>query len=365
MRAERAFREPVGQPEEQPAEQNPDLEELKKRMWSATTESERSQLRAEMDKIIDARNAELDAQEEREREELRSFGRESRELRERYEPSPESVSLTETVKRRDAAKLANARKVLAAVIGSDLGRKISPDDARVEAVMHDISPYDLDQKRLAAVAEAQSAPKELAPWDMSEEETMLFGKESGDKLKSSDWSFVRDNGRDALTYIASYSGLDRKQLNQVWEEMEKSQNYKDILNLIKRESTVALPTKAEVEQELQNFVAEEKGKAIDFFKQKEAENKEGYESLVKVLKSYRPDMQFPNYDQAVRLSEMAINRIEKNNFGLTEDNDTSEQHDPVILELADRYQMLVRNGEMLQELRQAADDEQAEQKKVG
>jgi len=252
-----------------------------------------------------------------------------------------------------------------------------------------------DLRRIIAQAEG----KEVF---LSQEPTSDFKAETAEAQPS--WSFERDNGWDALAYIASYSDLDRPQLDKLWLRMETGQllpedlnllvlregksndigdsqaavqKWKDMLaagievptsqlNALKREvwlsyikdhSSLVVTSERMLQAELQGYL---RGSGLEnktaevFLSAKEAENKAEYQRLIELLQSYQPDLHLPDYEQAVNQPDSAINQAQRNSFGIRRQGEGLS--DPLLLELWDRYHMLVTTGEIIDDVRHSVQE---------
>ena len=339
----------------------------------------------------------------------------------KQEPHPGYFeSLVESVKEREAAERAlqldteakqvkarGKRALQSARLESDFGRRLTPGEKAVLLPPQQESDYR--EKLAVAVAEAKNEAAGTFP-----------SKEvKGELQPSREWEWSKDGGRAALEYVLQYSDLDEEtwakfearldpdslrpsdfkrllpkeklpdfqqkgvaaledSLDEAVEDLkdgsmtvaERERWHREILLLdIKAASVLVLPSKQEFEAEFKQSLSNEGAPFTDenvelFCDTKDAINRSEYNELVKIAKSYNPDLTLPAYEVAVGLSDARLESVIHENFGLYEASDFTRdpwedfgKPERLLYELADRYQMLAVVGGIIRDTRRDLLDE--------
>ncbi len=190
--------------------------------------------------------------------------------------------------------------------------------------------------------ERQASEEDLADWesaDTSKSEESDFWGATQEK-----WSFDQDDGRAVLEYFLDKAQLPPERARQIREELG-AKSAEEGLELIESQMVTVHPSEQSIQREVEERRKNEEISTLGVINEHiDATHKE-YNELLELLRGYRPDLQFPTYHEAVEESERAIEKIGLKNFGLEEDYE-DETGSPFVVALWDRYQGLVQDGRL-------------------
>lgn len=163
------------------------------------------------------------------------------------------------------------------------------------------------------------------------------------------WSFFdKDYGKKAYEYIVDHADMDPQQKAEVQRKLDAGK-WVDLSADIQSHIVEAHPTVRSLQAELDTLPTREEREKL--LRERRDRNKQAYADLVATVAFYQPDIQLPTYEEATAEPEKTIETVAKD-FGVEVDFE-HEAQSPLIVELWDRYQHLVHDGRVMEEVAKA------------